>query len=221
MARWTARARTAAALLAVVALAALFRLYKLDAVPPGLYLDEVLSAQHALGWRVSAHKAWFAATPLLVAGWVETSNGYLAAASGVMWLFGDGFLGARMLSVLPSLCCVPLLYALARAVAGRREALVAAGLLAMSHWAARTGRDGWDQVAMTTLQVAALASLAHGLGGDRLAWSALAGALLGACLYTYVASRLVFAQVGTWLAWEAVAAATLISIAFMFANCGA
>ena len=84
MARWTARARTAAALLAVVALAALFRLYKLDAVPPGLYLDEVLSAQHALGWRVSAHKAWFAATPLLVAGWVETSNGYLAAASGVM-----------------------------------------------------------------------------------------------------------------------------------------
>jgi len=207
MASWTARARTAAALLAVVALAALFRLYKLGAVPPGLYLDEALSAQHALAWRVSADKAWFAATPLLVAGWVETSNGYLAAASGVMWLFGDGFLGARMLSVLPSLCCVPLLYALARAVAGRREALVAVGLLAMSHWVARTGRDGWDQVAMTTLQVAALASLAHGLGGDRLAWSALAGALLGACLYTYVASRLVFVQVGTWLAWEAFASA--------------
>src|SRR5436309_12387990 len=110
-----------------------------------------------------------------------------------------------MLSVVPSRCCVPLLYALARALAGRREALVAAGLLAVSHWAARTGRVGWDQVAMTALQVAALASLAHGLGRNRLAWSVLAGALLGGCLYTYVASRLVFVQVGTWLAWEAFA----------------
>src|SRR5881296_732048 len=161
MARWSARARTAAALLAVVGLAAVFRLSMLDTVPPGLYLDEVLSAQHALAWRLAAHKAWFEGTPLLAAGWVETSNLYLAAA----------------------------------------------GLLAVSHWAARTGRDGWDQVAMTALQVAALASLAHGLGRNRLAWSALAGALLGGCLYTYVASRLVFVQVGTWLAWEAFASA--------------
>src|SRR5436309_7413869 len=165
MARWSARARTAAALLAVVGLAAVFRLSMLDTVPPGLYLDEVLSAQHALAWRLAAHKAWFEGTPLLAAGWVETSNLYLAAASTIMWLFGDGFLGARMLSVVPSLCCVPLLYALARALAGRREALVAAGLLAVSHWAARTGRDGWDQVAMTTLQVAALASLRTGSAG--------------------------------------------------------
>ena len=204
MARPPARARTLAlaALVAVTALAAVFRLYRLDRVPPGLYVDEVLCAQRALAWRLAPHKAWFEGTPLVGQGWVEIANLYLAGVSTVMWLFGDGFLAARMVSVLPSLLCVPLLYALARAVAGRREALVAAALLAVSHWAVRTGRDGWDQVAMTTFQVAALASLAHGLGRDRLAWSALAGALLGACLNTYVASRLVLVQVGLWLAFE-------------------
>src|SRR6266849_1612176 len=105
MARPTARVWTSApaALLAVTALAAVFRLCMLDTVPPGLYLDEVLSAQHALAWRLAVHKAWFEATPLLAKGGVETSNLYLAAASAVMWLFSDGFLAARMLSVLPSL----------------------------------------------------------------------------------------------------------------------
>jgi 4-amino-4-deoxy-L-arabinose transferase-like glycosyltransferase len=204
MGRPSARCCTSAptALLAVTALAAVFRLYMIDTVPPGLYIDEVLTARHALAWRLAEHKAWFEATPLTGAGWSQIANLYLAGVSAVMWLFGDGFLATRLVSVLPSLVCVPLLYALARAVAGQREALVAALLLAVSHWAARTGRDGWDQVAMTTLQVATLASLAHGLGRDRLPWSWLAGALLGACLYTYVASRLVFVQVGLWLAFE-------------------
>src|SRR5713226_775743 len=156
MARPTARARWSvlAALLAVTALALVFRLYRLDTVPPGLYVDEVLSAQRALAWRLAPHKAWLGSTPLTGPGWVEIANLYLAGVSAVMWLFGDGFLAARMVSVLPSVFCVPLLYALACAVAGRREALVAAVLLAVSHWAARTGRAGWDQVAMTTLQVA-------------------------------------------------------------------
>jgi len=107
-----------------------------------------------------------------------------------------------MVSVLPSLACVPLVYWLGCELANRRAALTAALLLAVSHWASRTGRCGWDQVAMTTLQVGALACLARGLRTGRVRWSAAAGASLGACLYTYIASRLVLVQVSVWLLWE-------------------
>src|SRR5207249_9504408 len=129
------------------------------------------------------------------------------ASDLVLRLSGDGFLATRMTSVVPSLACVPLLYALARSVTGRRQALLAAGLLAVSHWAARTGRDGTYEVAMTALQLAGLASLGRALARDRLVWSALAGVLLGASIYTYTAARLVLAQAGVWLGWEVVASA--------------
>jgi 4-amino-4-deoxy-L-arabinose transferase-like glycosyltransferase len=198
-------AREAAALAGIVALAAAFRVYRLDTIPPGLYLDEALSAQHAIAWRLAEHKAWFAGTALLPGAWVEISNLYLAGASVLLRLFGDGFFATRMLSVVPSVACVALVYALGRGLAGRREAALAAGLLAVSHWAARSGRDGWIEATMTALQVAALAGLAVGLRRDRPSWSALAGLLLGACLYTYAASGLVVAQAGVWLAWELLA----------------
>src|SRR5436190_1114502 len=209
MGRPPARARTwtGATLLAVTALAAVFRLHMLDTVPPGLYLDETLNAQHAIAWRLSAHKAWFEGTPPIPGVWADVPNLYLAGVSGVLRLFGDGFLATRMTSVVPSLACVPLLYALARSVTGRRQALLAAGLLAVSHWAARTGRDGTYEVAMTALQLAGLASLGRALARDRLMWSALAGVLLGASIYTYTAARLVLAQAGVWLGWELVASA--------------
>jgi len=209
MGRPPARARTwtGATLLAVTALAAVFRLHMLDTVPPGLYLDETLNAQHAIAWRLGAHKAWFEGTPPIPGVWADVPNLYLAGVSGVLRLFGDGFLATRMTSVVPSLACVPLLYALARSVTGRRQALLAAGLLAVSHWAARTGRDGTYEVAMTALQLAGLASLGRALARDRLVWSALAGVLLGASIYTYTAARLVLAQAGVWLGWELVASA--------------
>jgi len=209
MGRPPARARTwtGATLLAVTALAAVFRLHMLDTVPPGLYLDETLNAQHAIAWRLSAHKAWFEGTPPIPGVWADVPNLYLAGVSGVLRLFGDGFLATRMTSVVPSLACVPLLYALARSVTGRRQALLAAGLLAVSHWAARTGRDGTYEVAMTALQLAGLASLGRALARDRLLSSALAGVLLGASIYTYTAARLVLAQAGVWLGWELVASA--------------
>src|SRR5213592_3965938 len=102
MGRPPARARTwtGATLLAVTALAAVFRLHMLDTVPPGLYLDETLNAQHAIAWRLSAHKAWFEGTPPIPGVWADVPNLYLAGVSGVLRLFGDGFLATRMTSVV-------------------------------------------------------------------------------------------------------------------------
>lgn len=193
-----------AAALAVALLAIAFRCWRLFTVPPGLYVDEVLTARNALAWRLDAHAGFFGWRPLLMPGWVETSNLYLAFASALMWLGGDGLLGIRLVSVLPSLAAVPLLYWLGAQLGGRRTGLLAAFLLACSHWAARSGRTGWDAVLMVTLQLAALACLVHAQRRNRIGLAALAGALIGLSLYTYVASRLVLLHAASWLVWEGV-----------------
>ena len=200
------RRRFVLAAAAVAALTLLFRLFRLTTVPAGLFVDEVLTARNALAWRLGAEPDWLGARPLLVEGWVETSHLYLAFASTVMRVFGDDLAGVRMISTLPALACVPLLYWLAREVAERRAALLAALLLGVGHWAARTGRTGWDQVLMTALQLAALALLARGVRLGRAWPGAAAGGVLGLALHTYVASRLVAAHALLWQGWECVSA---------------
>ena len=195
-----------AAALVVAALAMVFRCWRLFTVPPGLYVDEVLTARNALAWRLDAHAGLFGSRPLLMPGWVETSNVYLAFASALMWLGGDGLLGIRLVSVLPSLAAVPLLYWLGAQLADRRTGLLAAFLLACSHWDARSGRTGWDAVLMVTLQLAALGCLVYARRRDRLAPAIAGGALVGLSLFTYVASRLVLLHACVWLAWEGLAA---------------
>ncbi len=185
----------------IVALAAFFRLWHLTSVPPGLYVDEVLTARNAFAWRFD-HGAWYGSRPLVAAGWVETSNLYLAYASTVLRAFGDGWLGVRMISVLPSLAMVPLTYLLGALFGGRRAGLLAAFFLACSHWAARTGRTGWDEVLMSALALAVMLVLLLAVRHGRTWLALLAGLLLGLCLHTYLASRLVALQVVVWLGWE-------------------
>jgi dolichyl-phosphate-mannose-protein mannosyltransferase len=196
-------ARWVAAVIGVAALAIAFRCWRLATVPPGLYIDEVLTARNALAWRLDPHVSRFGSRPLLMPGWVETSNLYLAFASTILALGGDGLLGIRLVSVLPSLAAVPLLYWLGAQLAGRRTGVLAAFLLACSHWAARSGRTGWDAVLMVTLQLAALGCLVWAIRRDRLAPAIAAGALVGLSLYTYVASWLVALHAFSWLGWEA------------------
>jgi hypothetical protein len=194
------------AALGVALLAAAFRCLWLSTVPPGLYVDEVLTAKNALAWRLDPHAGLLGAHALLVPGWVETSNLYLAFASAVMALGGDALVGVRLLSVLPSLAAVPLLYLLGARVADRRAGILAAFLLACSHWAARSGRTGWDAVLMVTLQLGALVLLSEPTQRRRLLPAVVAGALLGLSLYTYLAARLALLQATLWLGWEVVAA---------------
>jgi 4-amino-4-deoxy-L-arabinose transferase-like glycosyltransferase len=198
------RTRGALALVAIVLIALGFRLWRIESVPPGLYIDEVHAARSVLQWRSDPHASWLGSRPLVRKGWVETTNLYLAAASAMMTLGGDSILGIRLVSVIPSLFCVALLYWLGCEVGGRRTGLLAAFLLAVSHWAARTGRTGWVQVLMMALQLAALAWLAraHRRDANHEGAAIGAGAAIGLSLYTYVASRLVLAHALVWQAWE-------------------
>lgn len=194
--------RRLVALLVIALVALVFRCWRIESVPSGLYVDEVHVARNALAWRLDDHADWLGTRPLVVKGWVETSNLYLAIASTLMAIGGDGVLGVRMISVVPSLACVLLLFLLAREVADRRVAMLAAFLLACSHWASRTGRTGWDEVLMTALHLGALTLLARAHRRESSLEAAGAGASIGVSLYTYIASRLALLHVLVWQTWE-------------------
>jgi hypothetical protein len=69
-------------------------------------------------------------------------------------------------------------------------ALLAAGLLAVSHWQVTVGRWGWDEVLVTALTVAAFAALLAGVQDGRPSSLFLAGVVTGLAQYGYVAARL-------------------------------
>ena len=189
------------AVLAIAAVSIVFRMAFLEIIPPGLYVDEAATARNALMWRQSTDAAWFKATPLILG---EIPNLYLEYVSRIMMVFGDNFFGIRMVSILPSLAMVALVAWLGTLVGGRWTGLLAALFLACSHWAARSGRIGWDQVMMTALQLATLAAMRQGLKDRRVLWAVLAGITLGLCTYTYVACRLVWLHVFVWGALETI-----------------
>lgn len=178
----------------IVLLGAFFRLYRLDSIPPGLWVDEINAAQRAEQLMLSKPFQPFGATPLTwLENWVQTSNLYLYSIVLLFRTVGFGYWPIKMISVIPGILGVPALYLFARELAGKRTAAVAGVLFAVGHWNARLSRWGWDEVAMTTLQIVSFYFLVHGFRRRRTRSFVWAGIFMGLCLNTYIASRLALA----------------------------
>jgi hypothetical protein len=180
------------ALTFLVALTGFFRLYRIDGIPSGPWVDELAAAANAVNLAGRHAFAPFATTPMFEAGpnWVHTPNLYLYYCYAVLWLSGFSQLGVKLISVLPGIATPPLLYVLGRRFLSREAALLAAGLLAVSHWQVTVGRWGWDEVLVTALTVAAFAALFAGVQDERPSSFFLAGVVTGLAQYAYVAARL-------------------------------
>ena len=176
----------------LLALAGFFRLYRIGEIPSGPWVDELAAAANAVDLAGRAPFAPFATTPMFEAGpdWVHTPNLYLYYCYAVLWLSGFSPLGVKLISVLPGIATPPLLYMLGRRFLSRESALLAAGLLAVSHWQVTVGRWGWDEVLVTALTVAAFAALFAGVQDERPSSFFLAGVVTGLAQYAYAAARL-------------------------------
>jgi hypothetical protein len=180
------------ALAFLVALAGFFRLYRIGEIPSGPWVDELAAAANAVDLAGRHAFAPFATTPMFEAGpnWVHTPNLYLYYCYAVLWLSGFSQLGVKLISVLPGIATPPILYILGRRFLSREAALLAAGLLAVSHWQVTVGRWGWDEVLVTALTGAAFAGLFAGAQDERPSSFFLAGAVTGLAQYAYAAARL-------------------------------
>ncbi len=176
-------------LVVILLIAAFFRLYRLEAAPPGLQHDEVFHGHDASVVLQGAPRIYFESNagnePLFV---------YLMA--GTIALFGTNYLGIRLAAVLCGLATIVFTYLLARKAFGYRVALLTSAGLAVSFWPVFMSRVGLRAASLPPMAAAAAYFFWAGLRQptvERRYWIyfALAGVFLGGTLYTYPASRMI------------------------------
>ena len=175
-------------LAAILLIATFFRLYRLEAAPPGLQHDEVFHGHDASVVLQGTHLIYFESNagnePLFV---------YLMA--GTIALFGSNYLGIRLAAVLCGLATIIFTYLLARKAFGYRVALLTSAGLAVSFWPVFMSRVGLRAASLPPMAAAAAYFFWAGLRQPKVERRsvafALAGVFLGGALYTYPASRMI------------------------------
>ncbi len=168
--------------LLITLLAAMLRLYGLNRWPPGLYHDEAFNGLDALRVITGQRPVFFEANngrePLFI---------YLTAAS--ISLLGRSPLTIRLVAALLGTFTVPAAYAMAREWLGRRGAVLAALLTAITFWHVNLSRIGFRAVGLPLFSALTLCFLARALRRGRLSDFAFSGLFMGLSLYTYLAAR--------------------------------
>ena len=122
----------------------------------------------------------------------------------VAWVFqklGDPFTFLRLPSLLAGVATVPLVYVLGLQTVGRRAALVAAGLFALSPLAIYYSVEARAYALMTLLLVLSTIALLRALDtSDRRWWAALAVLAAGA-MYAHYTAIFVLATQAVWALW--------------------
>lgn len=207
--RWPGRRTEAVSLLLILLVAAVFRFYRLDDIPPGFTHDEAGHGQDAIailnGARPLYETVGYGREPLY---------DYVVAA--LMSIFGRHYLTLRLASALAGLLLIVVTHFWVRRAFDVPTALLASALLAVSFWPVSTDRQALRSALLPTLFTASIYFLWRGLrphrrqplalGGAASVPSAalrgcardvayrwfnygLAGLFIGLSLYTYMAAR--------------------------------
>jgi hypothetical protein len=184
------RTRQWVLLLAVVAVAAFLRLYRIDRLPPAAGFDQAAYGTEIYAILDGARPVFF-----------ETRHGREAMFSYLATLVylavGDAALAVYVTSALVGIATVPAVYLAAREMlAGEGGAvarwgpLLAALTLALSHWHLSWSRLGMRVVLVPTFCALAAWALWRGFRTGSAWVYAVAGAFLGLGMYTYQAFRI-------------------------------
>lgn len=215
--RWPGRRTEAIVLLVILAVAALFRFYRLDSVPPGFTHDEAGHGADAIAIAQGARPIYET-----VGYGREPLYDYLVAAA--MPILGQNFLTLRLISVAAGLLLIVVTHFWVRRAFDVPTALVTSTSLAVSFWAISTSRQALRSELLPVIFMAMIYFMWQtlrpferqtpltrlSLGVARWVSLVMAGLLLGLSLYTYMAARvlpvmlillwfyLLFFQRGIW-----------------------
>jgi 4-amino-4-deoxy-L-arabinose transferase-like glycosyltransferase len=168
----------------ILALAIFLRTYRLDSIPPGIYVDETNGALDALHILEGRPDSPFGT------GWYGTPNGYFYYMAAIFRLLGANWTSLKLVSLIPAILTVPAVYLLARLLFGPTTGLCAMLLMAVSRWHLSMSRWGWNETAPPLFQVLSFFFLIRGVRDRRALDYALSGLLMGLATYTYLSSRL-------------------------------
>jgi 4-amino-4-deoxy-L-arabinose transferase-like glycosyltransferase len=174
--------------IAILLLAALLRLYRLDAIPPGLTHDEASNGHDAAavlgGVRPIYFTIGYGHEPL-----------YTYSVALTMLLLGPTATALRLTTVAWGLALILLTYEFTRRLFGSPPALLAAAWMAVSFWCIMTSRVGLRAVTLAVIFTASALCFWLGFSASgnkprrRWVWYVLSGVFLGVSIYTYMASR--------------------------------
>lgn len=177
----------------IVLLAAFFRLYRLDQLPPGLHYDEAFNATMAQRVLSGVERPIYFTEDLTE----EPMAIYLTALS--FGLFGVSPWSIRLVSALAGIATVVAIYFLARALfQSRGTAALAAFVLAILYWHVNFSRLGMEPIFVPLTMTLAFEFLWHALRPNPLTpfpyraggWG-IGGIFLAATQYTYKAALFV------------------------------
>jgi PA14 domain/Dolichyl-phosphate-mannose-protein mannosyltransferase len=180
------------AFLIIAGLAIFLRTWRLDVIPPGIYVDETNGALDALYILEGRDESPFAT------GWYGTPNGYIYYMAGLFKLLGASYYSLKAASLIPAILTVLAIYPLGRLLFGPVGGLSAMLLMAVSRWHLSMSRWGWNETAPPLFQILATFFLIRGLRERRALDFGLAGLISGLMMYTYLSSRLALATLGVF-----------------------
>ncbi|HSX15097.1 MAG TPA: glycosyltransferase family 39 protein [Candidatus Saccharimonadales bacterium] len=184
-------------LVAIIALAAFFRFYQLNHLPPGLHPDEAANGLDI--FRILEHHD---IRPLYNTNGPRESLFFFLQAIFVA-ILGNTILALRIAPALIGVAAVFTTYLWAKSWFGARVGLLAAVIMAVNPWAVTITRDGF-RASMTPLFVSLVAYLyTRAFQTKSKRWFIAAGATMGLGMYTYLSFRLFpVALAAIWLALE-------------------
>lgn len=184
--------------LAVFALAAFYRFYQLDQVPPEMFSDhaeklydvaDVLNGQYSIFFPRNTGR--------------EAFQIYLTAAMSLLFNTGLSFLSLKLGTAFAGLFTLPFIYLLGKEVASRRAALLAMAFAGMAYWPNVISRVALRFTLYPFFAAPTLYFLVRGLRRGSRNDFLLAGLFLGLGLHGYSPSRfvplVVLAAVGLYL----------------------
>ncbi len=189
--------RVEVVLFVLVFLFAIFlRVYRLDQIPPGIFVDETNAALDAVHIMEGSRYSPFSV------GWFETPSLYAYYLVALFRVLGVTFMALKAASLIPAILTVAAIYPLARLMFGPVVALASMMLLAFARWHLTMSRWGWNELGPPLFQLIALYFLIRASRERRGRDFVLAGLALGLGMYTYLASRLVVLVVVTYLGYR-------------------
>ena len=194
--RWPGRRTEAVILLVILIIAAWFRFYALDTIPPGFTHDEAGHGHDAIaithGARPLYETVGYGREPL-----------YDYVVAWVMPIFGENYLTLRIVSALAGLLLIVVMHFWVRRAFDVPTAIATSAFLATSFWAVMVSRQALRSALLPVLFAASIFFMWQAVRPyakqqsiqrrwpmiSRLASYVLAGLFMGLSLITYMAAR--------------------------------
>ncbi|MCE5299614.1 MAG: glycosyltransferase family 39 protein [Spirochaetia bacterium] len=169
---------------AILLASAFFRLYKIDTIPAGCFVDEAQNCFEAMSILTGS-------LPVYTGFSTHNASLFLYPVAVVFKLFGAGVTQLRVTTAVIGILTVPAFYFLLRALSGARVAVIGGFLLAILRWHVNFNRIGYHASLGLLVFVLFLYFLIKSYRDGKWTYFILLGVTLGLSQHTYQPARLI------------------------------